>query len=1492
MSKINRIRIVNLNYNGNTIRMDDETFDLGGESTLLSLRNGGGKTVLVQMVTSLFVNKKYQDTSERPFKSYFTTNRPTLILVEWVLDQKQGYVLTGMMVRKSQNVEENNNEELDMVNFIGFYRSACSYDMEHLPVIEERKKSRMLKGFGACKEELERLKKEKTADFDYYDMSVPSQRRAYFKKLREYQIHNREWETIIKKVNRKESGLSELFANAKDEKGLVEKWFLDAIENKLNEEKNRMKQFQELAYKFIKQYRKNQSKMKRKEMVEQYFKDAAIMEREFSEYRAVEERLSEKKSEIAALIFEVERILDRNSKQLSDAAYAVEECDRKWNQIQWEQISFEMYQLQDEREAYLQQRIASEERITRSVHAKQEAERSLGRLRCAKLYEEAEDFRKKISAIQAQLELLIQKNVDTGEERIRIGRILYGYFYQLLDSSQTQKQELEEALESCQKKKEENRKQADKEIEQIKEYREICGGLARAIQTFDETENRFHQRYQTNFTRNQMGEYEEGLLELYKKKFEEELAAVKLHYGKTAKEGQKLLEEGKRLAEEKEAIALQLFQTETEIGQLKDKLQAMQEEKQQRLGIMRFVQAPEEELDKKELLLERFERKIEEAELGKQQQLEERNLVKKEYENLSQGKAIKLPEHIAIFLEEQGMEPIYGMEWLKKNGRSIKENKRLISGNPFLPYSIILNRRELEKFAGKEIYTPFPIPVVIREELEEALTKEAHMLVQLGGIHFLCLFNSHLLEKEELARVLAEKQEQVQELDRRIAVKKEELKEYHLRYDRIRNQSFTVAFLEELEKALEKKQKSFEDLERQQLDRKEKQRELEKKQKENQENLRKEERKQNQLQTREEEYQRFRESYQEYCQNRQKRERYQQKIQEAETSVNRYQEENEKLDSKREEIRTLREDNRRKIAEYQKELLRFESYRWDCKERDRKERDFKEQDFKERDLKENSTSDQSTIEKTVDYEALKARYLAITEGISKNIESLNIDFSQETTRYEKKRQELKRESGKYGLLESDYHSKVYSEEEEERLEKELRSFSREENAAKEENTALQTKISTLAERFYHLKEKLREKTGYQEAIERKRIVEMDFAARIKLVFYEKEKKNEEIRHLTEERNAFQNAQSVMAEFREFCVTSDLAEELTARTAEKLTGITAEELNRYHGELRRDFRQLEKEREGKKQDAERLIKKLSEKQEYQEDFFAKGLENLLTLTGDVFALTEQLAVIVASFTNALKKLEVDLENVDRERKNVEDTFFEYVRDIQTHMQKLDKNSTIPVRGRNIRMLRIEVPSWEENRERYQLRIHDFVSEFIRLGIAAIEKNENIEEFLGKMITTKRLYEEVVGIGTVEIRLYKIEAEREVPISWAEVSANSGGEGFLSAFVILICLLSYMRRDEAELFASSEEGKVLIMDNPFAQTNAEHLLKPLMDIARKTNTQLICLSGLGGESIYNRFDNIYVIKLIQPRMRGGVQYVKGEHRKGEEVQWMELSQVLVE
>ena len=78
----------------------------------------------------------------------------------------------------------------------------------------------------------------------------------------------------------------------------------------------------------------------------------------------------------------------------------------------------------------------------------------------------------------------------------------------------------------------------------------------------------------------------------------------------------------------------------------------------------------------------------------------------------------------------------------------------------------------------------------------------------------------------------------------------------------------------------------------------------------------------------------------------------------------------------------------------------------------------------------------------------------------------------------------------------------------------------------------------------------------------------------------------------------------------------------------------------------------------------------------------------------------------------------------------------------------------------------------------------------------------------------------------------------------------------------------------------------MDNPFAQTSSSHLLKPLMDIAKKSNTQLICLTGLGGDSIYNRFDNIYVLNLVSSKLNNSIKYMKSEHIKGDKEEETEI------
>src|SRR5690606_22740320 len=101
-------------------------------------------------------------------------------------------------------------------------------------------------------------------------------------------------------------------------------------------------------------------------------------------------------------------------------------------------------------------------------------------------------------------------------------------------------------------------------------------------------------------------------------------------------------------------------------------------------------------------------------------------------------------------------------------------------------------------------------------------------------------------------------------------------------------------------------------------------------------------------------------------------------------------------------------------------------------------------------------------------------------------------------------------------------------------------------------------------------------------------------------------------------------------------------------------------------------------------------------------------------------------------------------------------------------------------------------------------------------------------------------------------------------WEDIIVkNSGGEKFVAYFSLLVALISYSRKQARgyEPFGRTRETKVLIMDNPFGPITSGHLLKPMFDIARKYDTQLICLSDIMQGSVLNSFDLIYMIKIRQ-------------------------------
>ena len=156
--------------------------------------------------------------------------------------------------------------------------------------------------------------------------------------------------------------------------------------------------------------------------------------------------------------------------------------------------------------------------------------------------------------------------------------------------------------------------------------------------------------------------------------------------------------------------------------------------------------------------------------------------------------------------------------------------------------------------------------------------------------------------------------------------------------------------------------------------------------------------------------------------------------------------------------------------------------------------------------------------------------------------------------------------------------------------------------------------------------------------------------------------------------------------------------------------------------------------------------------------------MLKSCDDADKVLQQLNVTIASYDSLMKQLEVDISMVESEKKNLTELLQDYIQNIHKNLARIGSNSTIKIREKSLKMLKITLPVWEDNEKLYNLRLSDFVDEITEEGIRLFENNENAQEYIGRKVTSKNLYDTVVGIGNVQIQLYKIEEQRERQISW--------------------------------------------------------------------------------------------------------------------------------
>ena len=1469
MSKINAVRFINLNYNNNAMKINDECMQFSGKSTLLSLRNGGGKTVLVQMMTAPFVHRGKQKTKDRPFESYFTTAKPSFILVEWLLDGGAGYVLTGLMVRKNQEISEEKTDALEMMAIISEYKEPCMQDIHHLPVVEQNEKTMKLKSYNSCRKLFEDYKKDKKLSFFCYDMSSPAQSRQYFYKLMEYQINYKEWETIIRKVNVKESGLSELFSDCRTEKELVEKWFLEAVESKLNKEENKVKNFQEILEKYAGKYKNIKEQLKRRDAIQKFKEAAEEIQINAEDFLVKEGEKIEQEKVIAAFIARLNVLYE-------EAEIERQEEGRKKLQeelefLKYEQLSCEFHEKNREKRNHASNRemidlekeslLRKQEKIQKKVHV----------FLCAKQQEMVNEDKQEWEIRKEKAAISRTKEENLEPERNRIGGQLSGYYeYRLSDNKEKQ--------EAIKKQKLQIRKDISQQKDILNEYREKTkkiteskGSFRSLVRGYDNIEIKYNSNYRENLSRNILGVYEAGMLDIKQEMYDKE-QKKSIQENKEQKEKfENTTEEIHRTERAIEEKREKYFQKDSDIKQAEKEKKGYEQELEERKDILKYLELPEEKLFAREEILHKAKIKMQELSSRRRTLEKKEDALQKEYKLLVSGRVMELPDNLKEEFEKLDVPVVYGMEWLKKNGFTEKKNKEIVSQNPFLPYALILTRQELKKLAERngETYTSFPVPIIERENLESIKLDRTQSFVKMQDIHFYILFNENLLDEEKMEIMIEQKQKDIADIRETMQICKNEYEDYFHRFDVIKRQAVTKENWDKIQKKLQKLEKEEDIFQNIQQARDTKQ-SLKKNFEILQKTLRELEKKIESQAARQRAFKELRTAYAEYEENNKKLQEYEREEERLENRQHLTEEKISQLEENYRELSGQENSLFREEESIQNSCQKFAAY----KEINRNVKAGKLLGV-DSTLRTDNNSGVKIIPSEAEVLKLEARYEAVTADISQELKELELEEEKALTRYHKSFGELRELCQKYNLKNSEWQNIIYDKREQLYQEAELEDYDkkieRKANLLNEEDK----KIGILNSQLEGILKQIVSECGKGNPLEEEKISQKDLESAKNQTKYQLSELERKIAFSEKAIQKYRENLTALSEYNNFSADEEIHFE------QDFKKMSEKELRDFKGMLIRDYNDIIRCVQKCRETLAQTLNKIARQEAFQDASYKTPLENMLKVCDNAAKVLRQLNITLESYDSLMKQLEVDISLVETEKKNVTELLEDYVQNIHKNLEKIGRNSTIKIREKSIKMLKVILPVWEDNEKLYSLRLSDLVDEITEEGIRLFENNENAQEYIGRKVTSKNLYDTVVGTGNVQIQLYKIEEQREQQISWNQVAKNSGGEGFLSAFVILSSLLDYMRKDDSDIFMDKNEGKVLLMDNPFAQTNAEHLLKPLMNLADKTNTQLICLTGLGGESIYNRFDNIYVLNLIEAHLRNGIQYLRPEHKKGEEV-----------
>lgn len=1424
MPQISKIRIVNFNYNDGNRFIPDELYDLAspdtGEAlnTLFNLNNGGGKTVLVQLMMQPVHPKAMA--GGRRIEDYFShTGDHSYILLEWNLDGSKEKLLTGISIAASSSAsieEDKRGNSVKYYTFTTHYDTYSAYSISSLDLSNNDNGNYVPAQFDYVREKA----KSSRGLLTYYS-SDDAVKWAEF--LAEYGIFRTEWESVIEVLNKDEGGLNQYFDEAKTSDKLIAKFFIPAIEQKLMSvaSKGTDCSLETMLINYAKKITDKESVIKQHDTNKKLLEDlegiSEISDELYNANDAFVANVSETRGFAAALSNRMNAV----NEEAGRVTQEIEGQNGLITRIDYEKKSKDYYVASEKCErvkADMEEALALLEQSKAALEAKRHEEDVL---QSAKLYRKIQEADSKIT----ELKKLIEDRENHSEDAERIANLKYSVLVKAREAESEQESrraELEEKI---------NLESATvKECQDVKKKAEAaCDSVSRryteaeaALNASKSNTDRKVTNLQIDVIRRFTGFYAEEELETEKsqrveskKEQETVLEGIAGRLEEIKKRENMIPQEIADLTIDTNNVSRSLEDAESELGEYDSIFEQ----------IVRICEKYSHESTAafKGVLRDEIRRDIETTEADIATKKRKLDSLREKRKAAESGYLHILPE-IMDYVNSTGLNPTTGEEYIcgqiEAGTVSVDRAEEILSAYPEMAYALLFNNeKDIKRLlsAGNIDWLPAVVPLFTMQQIDHIFegTKESNAFLTAYDKSF---FSDREGYFDRLSVEISNLENRLDQLQNHLQEGKE---------DRAVADRFTYA--EDWRNAKEIQIANHKD----QI------RELETKKKEI-------------------------ESEREMLQEEGNKLTEQQKectclIQKIDKWLDSFDELCEMISEEQEKYKAEQDLYMAKSAAEADYKAAYDAVEKHVKEMASLQERMDSIEVLIRDINsilENVDNAKSSEVLEGDYSTLFAQYKTLLSNMDESLAGLRSTLESE----QKSKQKYEEELASFSCEESEYTDPTLSLETLSSVRQEREACERARDSRQEEYTDKKGSFAAAEQEVKHAQEALAEHEGIPLPQE-----EIGEAFKERL-----SKARESIKRLKDRLNALENEKSSLDKI-SYQVNSEL-EGYTEGVIAEGVGLSETPYDQWKT-LKGNLISSKKEYSGKREELYRKIQ--ATVTTYKDIALAEivsklnaigGMIDATEIKGDrLFTISESITAMIESIRKINSKIETDLKEITNDFNDLIEQCFLQGKRVYEDLRMIASSSKAHIyEGKpQIPMLKMDLPEEKElSEEASRVSIRNEIEKGaneIKEMLANNFEEKQIQKRAKSIVGSERLLHKYIIRETVPVKVYKIDLNiaNSSYKRWEDtLTQSSGAEKFVVFFSVVLTLMNYTRSSSG--IVSKEAKSVLILDNPFGKITSAHLLKPMFDIAKHFNVQLICLSDINKSDVTSCFE--CVIKLV--------------------------------